>query len=172
MDQPARAPELAGGRARLDRFVPAGQGDLAPSGAKARVEANLEALRTLRTLQAEDRPATAEERSRLARWGSWGAQGVWQIFDEDRPEHAAQRQELKELLTEREYLAAKRTTINAHYTDAAYAQAVWGTLARLGFTEGEVLEPGAGAGTFIGLAPEGAGVSGVELGLVTGGSGH
>ncbi|MDP9886087.1 N12 class adenine-specific DNA methylase [Sinomonas atrocyanea] len=105
----------------------------------------------------------------MARWGSWGAQGVWQIFDEDRPEHAAQRQELKELLSEREYLAAKRTTINAHYTDAAYAQAVWGTLARLGFTEGEVLEPGSGPGTFIGLAPEGARMTGVELDPVTAG---
>uniref|UniRef100_UPI003899C835 helicase-related protein n=1 Tax=Pigmentiphaga litoralis TaxID=516702 RepID=UPI003899C835 len=133
------------------------------------MEANLEALRTLRALQAEDRPATAEERARMARWGSWGAQGVWQIFDEDRPEHAAQRHELKELLDEREYLAAKRTTINAHYTDAAYAKAVWGTLARLGFTEGEVLEPGSGAGTFIGLAPEGARMTGVELDPVTAG---
>ncbi|GEB64635.1 hypothetical protein SAT01_20830 [Sinomonas atrocyanea] len=94
---------------------------------------------------------------------------MWQIFDEDRPEHAVQRRELKELLSEREYLAAKRTTINAHYTDAAYAKAVWGTLARLGFTEGEVLEPGSGAGTFIGLAPEGARMTGVELDPVTAG---
>ncbi|BCT78073.1 hypothetical protein SCMU_39150 [Sinomonas cyclohexanicum] len=63
----------------------------------------------------------------------------------------------------RDDVEAGGTTINAHYTDAAHTRAVWGALTRLGLTEGEVLEPGSGAGTFIGLAPEGARMTGVPV---------
>ena len=121
----------------------------------------------LRTLQAEERAATDAERATLARWGSWGATGVAEIFDESRPEYEADRVELRELLDETEYAAARRTVINAHYTDPAIASEVWGALTALGFQGGRVLEPGSGAGTFIGLAPEGAQMTGVELDPVT-----
>ncbi|OLT03418.1 hypothetical protein BJF77_17790 [Kocuria sp. CNJ-770] len=121
----------------------------------------------LRTLQAEERAATDAERATLARWGSWGATGVAEIFDESRPEYEADRAELHELLDETEYAAARRTVINAHYTDPAIASEVWGALTALGFQGGRVLEPGSGAGTFIGLAPEGAQMTGVELDPVT-----
>jgi N12 class adenine-specific DNA methylase len=149
------------------RFRPQGQDDLAPSGAASRVAANLAALRTLRVLQAQDRPATPEEQAVLARWSGWGA--VPQVFDDDRDEFAAARAELRQLLPEPEYSAARRTTINAHYTDVALAKVVWDAVTVLGFDGGQVLEPGCGSGNFIGLAPPGAQVLGVELDPVTAG---
>lgn len=147
--------------------MPRAQDELAPSGAQARFRANLAALRVLRTLQTEERAATVAERATLARWGSWGASGVAEIFDESRLEYEAERAELRELLDEAEYAAARRTVINAHYTDPAIAAEVWGALQGLGFEGGRVLEPGSGAGTFIGLAPEGTQMTGVELDPVT-----
>ncbi|MFF0256872.1 hypothetical protein ACFYPW_30785, partial [Micromonospora zamorensis] len=153
-------------------FTPRGQQDLAPRGEVARLNANLAALRTLRTIQAEDRPATAEEQAVLARWSGWGA--VPGVF-EGRTEHrdysrfAAPREQLRQVLDEREYAAAERNTLNAHYTDAAYVRAIWDAVTGLGFEGGDVLEPGCGPGTFIGLAPGGARMVGVEVEPVTAG---
>ncbi|MHA7146495.1 hypothetical protein ACX80U_17440 [Arthrobacter sp. TmT3-37] len=92
-----------------------------------------------------------------------------EVFDETRSEYEADRAELRELLSESEYRAANRTVINAHYTDPALATELWQTLNTLGFTGGRVLEPGSGAGTFIGLAPETATMTGVELDPITAG---
>lgn len=117
----------------------------------------------LRQLQDEDRPAGEAEQQVLARWGGWGAQGVWQVLDDDRPEFAGERDQLRQPLSEAEYRAAKLTTINAHYTDAALVATIWGAVHALGFEHGRVLEPGCGSGTFIWLAPEGAQLTGVEL---------
>ena len=114
-------------------------------------------------LQSEGRQATDAEKASLARWGSWGAQGVFQIFDEIREEYAGDREHLRSLLSEAQYDAARRTTINAHYTDAAYVHAMWSTVQELGFNGGTVLEPGSGVGTFIGFAPDTAEMTGVEL---------
>lgn len=84
--------------------------------------------------------ATLDEQAVLARWSSWGA--VPSIFDESRDDHAAERAELRSLLTDQEYSAARRSTVNAHYTDPAYVAAMWKALADLGFDGGRVLEPG------------------------------
>lgn len=132
-----------------------------PSGQRARVDANLAALRLLRMLQEHDRPATASELPVLAAWSSWGA--VPAVFDESKPEWAPVRSQLRELLTEVDYDAARRTTINAHYTDPRIAEIMWHTATRLGVTTGNVIEPGCGTGTFIGLAPETVTMTGVEL---------
>lgn len=147
------------------RFIPVDQEQLAPSGAKARFTANVEAIVLSRTLQAEERVATEAEQRVLARWSSWGA--LPEIFDESKASWDTERAQLRELLTESEYAEARRTTINAHYTDPAYVREIWSALERLGFDGGEVLEPGAGAGTFIGLAPESATMTGVELDSTT-----
>jgi hypothetical protein len=125
------------------------------------VAANLAALEVLRGLEAEQRLASAAEQRVLARWSSWGA--VPELFDEAREQWAGERRRLRGLLDEGAYAAARRTTINAHYTDPAYVREMWAALQRLGFTGGRVLEPGAGAGTFIGLAPPEADMVGVEL---------
>jgi N12 class adenine-specific DNA methylase len=136
---------------------------LAPSGQKARFAANYEAIRIVRALEAEQRPATAEEQRSLAHWSSWGA--VPQLFDKD--DWAQERATLRAVLSEKEYDAASRTTINAHYTDAGIVRAMWDAVENLGFTEGDVLEPGSGSGTFIGMAPGGARMTGVELDPLT-----
>jgi hypothetical protein len=136
-------------------FHPTTQDDLAPPGATAKVTANVAALRLLRELQAADRPATVDEQQVLARWSGWGA--VPAVFDERSERFADARSELKQLLDEREWRAASKTTLNAHYTDAAIARAMWDVVTEAGFGADRepvrVLEPGCGAGTFIGLAP-------------------
>lgn len=143
------------------RFVPGAAEALAPSGAKARFQANLAAIQVVRRLDEGARPATPAEQALLGRWSSWGA--VSDVFDDSKPAWAAERDELRGVLTEREWAEARRTTLNAHFTDPAYAAAIWSTLGGLGFTGGDVLEPGSGSGTFIGLAPAGARMTGVEL---------
>ncbi len=145
-------------------YRPSSQADLAPAGERSKLGANLAALRTLTALQEAGRPATAGEQAVLARWSGWGA--LPHVFDPAHPEHEDIRSELLALLGQAGYRAASRTTLNAHYTDAALAQAVWDTLGRAGFaaTAGRVLEPGCGAGTFLGLAPAAATeLVGVEL---------
>jgi N12 class adenine-specific DNA methylase len=149
-------------------FAPHGQSDLAPSGAVSRVRANVAALRTLRTIQAEARPATADEQPVLARWSGWGA--VPAVFDSQAARYdrfAWAREELVALLNSEELAAAARNTLNAHYTDASYVEAIWDTVAELGFEGGRVLEPGSGSGNFIAFAPPGADMVGVELEPVT-----
>ncbi|KOX13687.1 DEAD/DEAH box helicase family protein [Nocardiopsis sp. NRRL B-16309] len=151
--------------------MPSGQHDLAQSGAKTRVRNNLAALRLLRESQGRTIDATAAEQKVLARWSGWGA--VPQVFDNDNPDFASERAELRELLSTAEYGAAARTTLNAHYTDAALVSAIWDGMRELGFTGGNVLEPGCGSGNFIGLAPTDTPVPtrmiGVELDPITAG---
>ncbi|MEU1895666.1 DEAD/DEAH box helicase family protein [Streptomyces pristinaespiralis] len=122
----------------------------------------------LRVLEEEDRPATADEQQILARWSGWGA--LPRIF-EPRPNRAGsdsdeaheravarwealdEVRERVSLLTPAEWDAARRNTINAHYTDPALVTAIWGAVRELGFDGGTVLEPGSGSGNFIGHAP-------------------
>jgi len=125
------------------------------------VQANIDALRLLRVLEHEQRPATREEQEVLAAWSGWGA--VPQLFDEQRDEWGQARAQLSELAGEHGYDAARRTTINAHYTDPSVAAAIWHAVEGLGFDGGRVLEPGCGAGIFLGLAPPRAELVGVEL---------
>ncbi len=125
------------------------------------MDANLQALAVLKRLEAEERPATVEEQRLLSRWSSWGA--VPEIFDEAREEWARDRAQLRGRLGEQGWAAARRTTLNAHYTHPQIVAAMWELTVQLGFEHGRVLEPGCGAGVFIGLAPVGAEMTGVEL---------
>lgn len=98
----------------------------------------------------------------LGRWAGWGA--IPHVFDERNDSEAETRARVRELLGDDAAFAhARRSTLNAHYTSAEVVQAMWGTVERLGFTGGRVLEPGCGAGNFIGFAPDTAEVTGVEL---------
>ena len=133
----------------------------------SRVRANLAALAVLRTLQHDARPATSPEQAVLARWSGWGA--VPEVFDDDREEFAWAREQLTSLLSPAELAAARRTTINAHYTDTALAKVIWDGTRKLGFTGGRVLEPGSGSGNFIALAPGSTQMTGIELDPVTAG---
>lgn len=105
----------------------------------------------------------------LARWSGWGS--LPGVFDPDNGQWAEVRAELRATLDEREWRAARRTTLNAHYTPLPFAQLVWATARRIGFAGGRVLEPGCGTGVFLGSAPEELDLElvGVELDPVTAG---
>ncbi len=145
-------------------FRPAGE-TLAPSGARARFAANVAAIRVVKMLEEEQRHPTIAEQRVLAAWSSWGA--VPDVFDESKADWAPARAELQALLSEQEWRQARRTTLSAHYTAPAYVEAVWEAVEALGFDGGEVLEPGSGVGTFLGMAPAGARMTGVELDDIT-----
>lgn len=132
-----------------------------PSRPRERFAANLRALETIALLDAEYRYASAAEQKILAGWSSWGA--LPEVFDASNDAWATERSSLRALLDDRQWDAAQATTINAHYTDPAVAKAVWDALELAGFNGGRVIEPGSGAGTFIGAAPDTASMIGVEL---------
>ncbi|MEU0237606.1 AAA family ATPase [Nocardiopsis sp. NPDC006198] len=137
------------------------------AGLRPRLHANLAALRTLRQIQSQARPATTQEQQVLARWSGWGAIAQQAFSASHAAEYAAEQAELRSLLDKDEYAAAKRSTLNAHYTDAALVQAMWGALRDLGVQGGNVLEPGCGSGNFVGFAPSGVHMTGVELDSTT-----
>ena len=158
--------------AALVSYQPNDVWDVAPRVEADRLPHNLAALRTLRTVQAQNRPATPAEQAVLARWTSWGAlPGIFEARTNhpNFAKYAGERAELRELLSDAEYAAAERTTINAHYTDLTYVTAMWEAAAGLGFEGGRVLEPGCGNGIFLGRAPANAELVGVELDPVTAG---
>ena len=144
-------------------------------GAKAKFRANVAAIRLLRQLEDERRPATRAEQSVLAKWVGWG--GLRAAFPREDGSTVKgwerEASELKELLTDEEYRAAESSTRNAHYTSPEIVEAIWSIVQRLGFNGGRVLEPSVGAGNFIGLMPAqlraAAQVTGVELDRITGG---
>jgi N12 class adenine-specific DNA methylase len=136
-----------------------------PSGAKARIRANIAALQLLGTLQNAQRPATPPEQRVLAAWSGWGA--APQVFDIRHRDLAAERDTLVDLLGRDHYRQAEASILNAHYTDPAIAAVVWEALGRAGFSGGRVLEPGCGAGTFIAHAPDNAVMVGVESDATT-----
>lgn len=136
-----------------------------PSGAKARIRANIAALRLLRLLQDANRPATPVEQRVLAAWSGWGA--VPQVFDPRNENLTKERDTLTELLDRYQYRQAEASILNAHYTDPAIAAVVWEALGWAGFSGGRVLEPGCGSGTFIAHAPETAVMVGVESDATT-----
>jgi N12 class adenine-specific DNA methylase len=165
-DQPAPEPTAVPVAAGGNDFRPSGVEDFAPAGKMGKLNANLAALRLLRQLQREKRPtATPDEQAVLAKWAGWG--GLPEVFDPTRADYAAQREELRGLMSEKEWYEARRNTLNAHYTDARVVSSVWDAVRQLGFDGGRVLEPGSGSGTFIGLAPDNANMVGVELDSTT-----
>lgn len=113
-------------------FRPSGQDDLAPSGAAAKLRANLDALAVLNRCRDEGgRWAAADEQAVLARWSGWGA--IPQVFDARDARYAEERAELRRLLrTEEGWAQARRTTLNAHYTSASVVQAMWQVAGALG----------------------------------------
>lgn len=157
VDHPASTQVLAAPSAQ--DFQP-GTDIRVPSGAKARIQANIAVIDVLERLQAEDRPATAEEQETLACWSGWGA--VPEVFDRRTNTYAGERAYLQDVLTPEDYRAAEASVLNAHYTDPKIAAAMWHALSEAGFSGGRVLEPGCGSGTFIGLAPQEAVMVGVE----------
>lgn len=136
---------------------------------KARFAANVEAIRTLNAIEAEQRTATPSEQAVLSGYTGWGA--IPQAFDSDNKEWSNEYAELKELLSDEEYMAARRSTMNAHFTSPIIINAIYEGLANIGFESGKILEPAMGIGNFFGVMPEAMRTSelhGVELDSLTG----
>ena len=125
-----------------------------------RFQRNLDAIRTLKAIEAENRTATAEEQAVLAQYVGWG--GLADFFDEKNARYG----ELKELLTDAEYAAARESTLTAFFTPPVVIRGIYAALGQMGFTQGNILEPACGIGNFLGMLPEsmsGSKLYGVEL---------
>lgn len=143
--------------------------DLGAGGPKTKYKANVEAIRVLQTLDAEQRQATAEEQEILSRYVGWG--GIPQVFDENNAEWSKEYAELQSLLTADEYKEARASTLNAFYTSPTVIKAMYEALGNMGLSKGNVLEPSCGVGNFMGLVPdsmEKIQMYGVELDSISG----
>ena len=142
---------------------------LGEGGAKQKYARNIEAIRTLFKLEQEHRGATAEEQQVLSRYVGWG--GLADAFDPSKDSWAKEYAELKGLLSEDEYAAARSSTLNAHYTSPTVIRSIYDAVERMGFRTGNILEPSMGVGNFFGMLPESMADSrlyGVELDSITG----
>ena len=143
--------------------------DLGSGGAKAKYAMNVAAIKTLKQIEAEKRQTTPEEQEILSQYVGWGA--LPEVFDSTKENWQAEYAELKSLLTDAEYIAARGSVLNAHYTSPTVINAIYSGLAKLGFANGKILEPACGVGNFFGLLPEKMQQSqlyGVELDSLTG----
>lgn len=143
--------------------------DLGAGGPKTKYKANVEAIRLLKTLDAEQRQATAEEQEILSRYVGWG--GIPQVFDENNADWSKEYAELESLLTADEYKEARASTLNAFYTSPTVIKAMYEALGNMGLSKGNVLEPSCGVGNFMGLVPdsmEKIRMYGVELDSISG----
>ena len=142
---------------------------LGEGGPKQKFARNVEAIRTLQTLESENRNATPEEQETLSQYVGWG--GLADAFDPDKDSWAKEYAQLKELLTQEEYAAARASTLNAHYTSPTVIRAIYDAVEKMGFQTGNILEPACGVGNFFGMLPESMAESklyGVELDSISG----
>ena len=143
--------------------------NLGIGGPKQKFARNIEAIQTLRTLEQEHRGATAEEQQVLSQYVGWG--GLADAFDPGKDSWAKEYAELKGLLSEDEYAAARSSTLNAHYTSPVVIRSIYDAVEKMGFQSGNILEPSMGAGNFFGMLPTSMADSrlyGVELDSITG----
>ena len=142
---------------------------LGEGGAKQKYARNIQAIRTLFKLEQEHRGATAEEQQALSQYVGWG--GLSDAFDPNKDGWAKEYTELKGLLSEDEYAAARSSVLNAHYTSPAVIRGIYDAVERMGFRSGNILEPSMGVGNFFGMLPDTMADSrlyGVELDSITG----
>ena len=143
--------------------------DLGVGGPKQKFARNIEAIRTLFKLEEEHRGATAEEQQVLSQYVGWG--GLADTFDPNKENWSAEYTQLKELLSEDEYAAARASTLNAHYTSPTVIRGIYNAVEHMGFRSGNILEPSMGVGNFFGMLPDsmvGSRLYGVELDSITG----
>ena len=143
--------------------------DLGVGGPKQKYARNIEAIRTLVKLEQEHRGATAEEQQVLSQYVGWG--GLADAFDPSKDSWAKEYAELKGLLSEDEYAAARSSTLNAHYTSPVVIRSIYDAVEKMGFRSGNILEPSMGVGNFFGMLPDSMADSrlyGVELDSITG----
>ena len=142
---------------------------LGEGGAKQKYARNIEAIRTLFKLEQQHRGATAEEQQVLSQYVGWG--GLADAFDPNKDSWAKEYAELKGLLSEDEYAAARSSTLSAHYTSPTVIRSIYDAVERMGFHSGNILEPSMGVGNFFGMLPDtmqDSRLYGVELDSITG----
>ena len=140
-----------------------------PGGAKAKYRANLDAIHLLKQLESEGRSAEPQEQAVLAKYVGWG--GLPEAFDEKRSDWTAEYQELCTALTQKEYEAARESTLTSFYTPQPVITVIYDALEKMGFHQGNILEPSCGIGNFLGLLPDSMKNSklyGVELDSISG----
>ena len=142
-------PEISVAPARNFRITDEHLGE---GGPKQKFARNVEAIRTLQTIETEGRSATPEEQAVLSQYVGWG--GLADAFDTEKDSWAKEYKELKGLLSEDEYAAARASTLNAHYTSPTVIRAIYDAVKQMGFRTGNILEPSCGVGNFFGMLPE------------------
>ena len=143
---------------------------LGNGGAKSKFRANVEAIKTLKTLEKENRPATDSEKETLSKYVGWG--GIPQAFDSENKAWNSEFSELKSLLTDKEYSSARASTLDAFFTSPTVIDGIYQALENFGFEGGNVLEPSCGVGNFFGKMPdemrENSKLYGVEIDSISG----
>lgn len=142
---------------------------LGEGGAKQKFKDNMNAVKLLKVLEAEDRNALQEEQEILSRYVGWG--GLADAFDANKAGWAEEFKELLSALTPEEYAAARASTLNAHYTSPSVIRAMYEALEQMGFEGGNILEPSCGVGNFFGMLPDSmrsSSLYGVELDSISG----
>lgn len=124
----------------------------AVTGAKTKFQNNIAAIKILKQTEAENRAATPEEQGQLSLYSGWG--GLANAFESDNDKWKNEYSELKGLLTDEEYTAARSTVLDSFYTDTAIVDSIYEVIRNAGFEDGNILEPAMGVGNFFGRLPE------------------
>ncbi|MEQ5952053.1 N-6 DNA methylase, partial [Streptococcus suis] len=145
--------------------------DFYPKTARDKVETNIAAIRLVKILEAERRKAIPSEQELLAKYVGWGGLAN-EFFDDYNPKFSKEREELKNLVSDKEYSDMKQSSLTAYYTDPALIRQMWDKLERDGFTGGKILDPSMGTGNFFAAMPthlrDKSELYGVELDTITG----
>lgn len=154
-----------------DFYFPEDLTDFYPRTARDKVETNIAAIRLVKTLETERRQASPSEQELLAKYVGWGGLAN-DFFDDYNPKFSKEREELKGLVTDKEYSDMKQSSLTSYYTDPALIRRMWDKLERDGFTGGKILDPSMGTGNFFAAMPkqlrEKSELYGVELDTITG----
>ncbi|HFI0303356.1 TPA: SNF2-related protein [Streptococcus suis] len=154
-----------------DFYFPEDLTDFYPKTARDKVETNIAAIRLVKTLEMERRQASTIEQELLAKYVGWGGLAN-EFFDDYNPKFSKELEELKSLVTDKEYSDMKQSSLTAYYTDPALIRQMWVKLERDGFKGGKILDPSMGTGNFCAAMPkhlrEKSELYGVELDTITG----
>ncbi|MDA5541756.1 SNF2-related protein [Streptococcus thermophilus] len=154
-----------------DFYFPEDMTDFYPKTARDKVETNIAAIRLVKTLETERRQANPSEQELLAKYVGWGGLAN-NFFDDYNPKFSKEREELKSLVSDKEYSDMKQSSLTAYYTDPALIRQMWDKLERDGFTGGKILDPSMGTGNFFAAMPthlrDKSELYGVELDTITG----
>ncbi|HEL2587731.1 TPA: DEAD/DEAH box helicase family protein [Streptococcus suis] len=154
-----------------DFYFPEDLTDFYPKTARDKVETNIAVIRLVKTLETGHRQASKNEQELLAKYVGWGGLAN-EFFDDYNPKFSKEREELKSLVTDKEYSDMKQSSLTAYYTDPALIRQMWDKLESDGFTGGKILDPSMGTGNFFAAMPkylrEKSELYGVELDTITG----